>query len=307
MTSPTSPTSPVSSTAMNAGCGSSGGSCGCSGGGASAGLSAAGAAPLSTPQELPTATINGIALHPAGQRPLEDELRERAYAELLRQRAVTQGLLAPHESELAPELGEAERQVLETMVDADVHSPEPQEDECQRYYQAHTAQFTVGQALHVRHILFAVTPGINVQALAVHAEKALLELTHKDTPPGRFAQLASELSNCPTSTQGGDLGWIGPDDCAPELAKELFHQSHHQGSVGIHPMLVHSRFGFHIVEVLERRAGTVPQYAEVHERIARQLAMQSRGRALHQYMSLLAGEALLENLALEAADSPLVQ
>ena len=25
-----------------------------------------------------------------------------------------------------------------------------------------------------------------VQALAVHAEKALLELSHKDTPPGRF-------------------------------------------------------------------------------------------------------------------------
>ena len=298
----------TSSVSQNTGCGSGGGSCGCSSAAAAnAGFSAAGAAPLVTPQELPTAAINGIALHPAGQRPLEDELRERAYAELLRQRAVVQGLLAPHTGELAPELNEAERQVLEAMVDADVHSPQPQEEECQRYYQAHTTQFTVGQALHVRHILFAVTPGINVQALAVHAEKALLELTHKDTPPARFAQLAGELSNCPTSTQGGDLGWIGPDDCAPELAKELFHQSHHQGSVGIHPMLVHSRFGFHIVEVLERRAGTVPAYAEVHERIARQLAMQSRARALHQYMTLLAGEAELENIALDAADSPLVQ
>lgn len=299
-------TTSLSPVAMSTGCGSAGG-CGCSSGGASASLSAAGAAPLSPPQQLSTARINGIALHPAGQRPLEEELRERAYAELLRQRAVAQGLLAPHSGDLAPEPGEAERQVLEAMVDAEVHSPEPQEEECQRYYQAHTAQFTIGQALHVRHILFAVTPGINVQALAVHAEKALLELTHKDTPPPRFAQLAAELSNCPTSTQGGDLGWIGPDDCAPELAKELFHQSHHQGSVGIHPMLVHSRFGFHIVEVLERRAGTVPAYAEVRERIARQLAMQSRGRALHQYMSLLAGEAELEHIALDAADSPLVQ
>ncbi len=298
----------TSSASLNTGCGS--GSCGCSGGasaGAAAGLSAAGAAPIVIPQDLPTATVNGIALHAPGQRPLEDELRERAYAELLRQRAVAQGLLASHDGTMAPELADSERQVLETMVDADVHSPQPQEEECQRYYQAHTTQFTVGQALHVRHILFAVTPGINVQALAVHAEKALLELTHKDTPPARFAQLASELSNCPTSTQGGDLGWIGPDDCAPELAKELFHQSHHQGSVGIHPMLVHSRFGFHIVEVLERRAGTVPAYAEVQERIARLLAMQSRARALHQYMTLLAGEAELGFIALDAADSPLVQ
>jgi peptidyl-prolyl cis-trans isomerase C len=296
------------SASLNTGCGSSGGTCGCSGGAsASAGLSAAGAAPLSTPQVMPTATINGVALHAAGQRPLEDELRERAYAELLRQHAVEQAMMAPHVGDLAPELGEAERQVLEAMVDAEVHSPQPHEEECERYYQAHTTQFTVGQALHVRHILFAVTPGINVQALAVHAEKALLELTHKETPPSRFGQLAAELSNCPTSTQGGDLGWIGPDDCAPELAKELFHQSHHQGSVGIHPMLVHSRFGFHIVEVLERRAGIVPSYVEVQERIAAQLTLQSRSKALRQYMSLLVGQALVEGVDLEGSDSPLVQ
>jgi len=284
---------------FNTDCGSGG--CGCSG------TSAVTAAPQLSPQELPTARINGIALHPAGQRPLEDELRELAYTELLRQRAVAQGLLAARDGDLAPEPTETERQVLEAMVDADVHSPVPQAEECQRYYQAHQAQFTVGQALHVRHILFAVTPGVNVQALAVRAEKALLELTHKDTPAARFAQLAAELSNCPTSAHGGDLGWISPQDCAPELAKALFQQSHQHSGVGIHPMLVHSRFGFHIVQVLERRAGTVPPYEAVQERIARQLAMQSRARALHQYMSLLAGEAELEHIALQAADSPLVQ
>lgn len=290
-------TSSSSISSPSTGCGSGG--CGCSGGAAS---DTAGTQAL-----VPSATINGVALYLPGQRPAEEELREIAYAELLRQRAVSTGLLAPHDGPLAPVLDEAARQVLEAMVDAEVSSPEPQESECLRYHQAHQSQFTVGQALHVRHILFAVTPGINVQALAIHAEKALLELTHKDTPPGRFAQRAAELSNCPTSTQGGDLGWISPDDCAPELAQALFHQSQHQGSLGVHPMLVHSRFGFHIVEVLERRAGTVPAYAEVQERIARLLAMQSRARALHQYMSLLAGEAELVHIALDAADSPLVQ
>ena len=29
------------------------------------------------------------------------------------------------------------------------------------------------------------------------------------------------------SGSGAHAFWIGPDDCAPELAKELFHQSHH--------------------------------------------------------------------------------
>ena len=298
----------TTSASLNTGCASTGGSCGCGAGdSANAGLSVIGASPLSMPQEMPVATINGIALHPPGQRPFGEELRERAHTELLRQHAVEQGLLAAVVGTMAPDLVEAERQVLEAMVDTEVHTPQPLEDECQRYYQAHSAQFTVGQALHLRHILFAVTPSINVQALAVHAEKALLELTHKETPPSRFAQLAGELSNCPTSTQGGDLGWVGPDDCAPELTKELFHQSHHQGSVGIHPMLVHSRFGFHIIEVLERRAGIVPAYAEMHQRIAAQLTLQSRSKALRQYMSLLVGQALVEGIELEGADSPLVQ
>ena len=261
----------------------------------------------SGPVVAPTAYINGIALHAAGQRPNEDELRERAYTELLRQQAVMKGLLPRHKELTAPELGEVERQIIEAMVDAEVQSPQPNEDECQRYFDANPSQFVVGQALHVRHILFAVTPGVNVHALTVHAEKALLELTRNDASPERFAQLAAELSNCPTSTQGGDLGWIGPDDCAPELANELFHQKHSQWGMGVHPRLIHTRFGFHIIEVLNRRVGKQPAYTEVHERIKALLAMQSRARALHQYMSLLVGEAQLDGIDLEGADSPLVQ
>lgn len=261
----------------------------------------------STQAASPTAFINGIALHEAGQRPDTDALRERAYSELLRQQAVMKGLLPRHQDLTAPELGEAERQVIEAMVDGEVPAPQPTEEEGRRYYEAHKQQFMVGQALHVRHILFAVTPGVNVHALTVHAEKALLELTRNDASLERFAQLAAELSNCPTSTQGGDLGWIGPDDCAPELANELFHQKHSQWGMGVHPRLIHTRFGFHIIDVLNRRAGKQPAYEEVRERITTLLTMQSRARALHQYMSLLVGEALVEGIDLEGADSPLVQ
>jgi peptidyl-prolyl cis-trans isomerase C len=35
--------------------------------------------------------------------------------------------------------------------------------------------------------------------------------------------------------------------------------------------------------------------------------MQSRAKALHQYMSLLAGQALVEGVELDSADTPLVQ
>lgn len=252
------------------------------------------------------ASINGITLHESEQRPDDATLREMAYTELLRQEAIKAGLLPSHSEKIAPKLDDATRTTIETMVDQAVTSPEPEEDECRRYYEANKPQFVVGQALHIRHILFAVTPGVNVQALTVRAEKALLELVHKDVHPDRFAELAAELSNCPSSAQGGDLGWISPDDCAPELANELFHQSHSQGT-GVQPRLFHTRFGFHIIEVLERHKGEQAAYDKVHNRIAASLAMQSRARALHQYMSLLVGQALVEGIDLEGADSPLVQ
>ncbi len=252
-------------------------------------------------------TINGIALHSPGVVLDDVALREVAHTELLRQEAVRAGLLPQQSALTAPELTEAERLVLESLIDQAVATPKPTEDECRRYFEANKAQFVVGQALHVRHILFAVTPGVNVHALAVHAEKALLRLLGKDANPELFSQLAGELSNCPTSAQGGDLGWIGPDDCAPELANELFHQKHAQWGMGVHPRLVHTRYGFHIIEVLGRRKGTQKTYAQVQERIAAQLALQSHAKALHQYMRFLVGQAQVEGVSLGGGESPLVQ
>ena len=253
------------------------------------------------------ASINGIALHQAGETLDPTALRERAYTELLRQQAVKAGLLPRHTGLVAPELDDAQRTVVESLLDAAVVSPEPGDSECRRYFDANKGRFIVGQALHVRHILFAVTPGVNVHALSQRAEAALLQLIRKDVPAGRFEALAAELSNCPSSAQGGDLGWVTPEDCAPELANELFYQTDSRWGMGVHPRLVHTRFGLHIIEVLGRRKGKLPEFEEVQQRIQAQLALQSRSTALRQYMQLLVGQAQVEGIELEGADSPLVQ
>lgn len=259
---------------------------------------------LAQPQ---VASVNGIALHEPNETLSLQALRERAYTELLRQQAVKAGLLPRYGGLSYREPDEAQRQIMEAMVDAAVSVPEPSEAECQRHYEAQKNRFIVGQALHVRHILFAVTPGVNVHALSQRAEAALLELTRKDVAPGHFEKLAGELSNCPSSAQGGDLGWLTPEDCAPELANELFFQSDSRWGMGVHPRLVHTRFGLHIIEVLGRKKGRLPDFNEVRQQIAGRLTLQSRTTALRQYMLLLVGEANVEGVELEGAESPLVQ
>jgi peptidyl-prolyl cis-trans isomerase C len=249
------------------GCGS--GSCGC----------ASKAAPEQ--QSAPAPSINGIVLHPPGIGLDTDEVKELAWSELLRQEAVRQGKLPRHLDLEAPVLSAGDRQVVEGMLDVAVQVPQPTEDECHRYYDARKDQFVQGRRVHARHILFAVTTGVNVPALAARAERALLELGKPGTAPGRFAELAREFSNCPSGAQGGDLGWFGPEECAEELAKPLFQGSPTQAT-GLRPRLVHSRHGFHIFEVLECEPGRQAGFEEVQDRIAVQLAQQARARGLHQ-------------------------
>lgn len=241
-------------------------------------------------QAQAVARVNGVALHAPDQWPDADTLRERAWAKLLRQRAVGQR--------------------IEDMLLQEVPYRDPDEAECERYFLAHKAHFVTGQGLHLRHILFAVTPGVNVHALRVRAENALLELSRKDASPSRFEQLAAELSNCPSGAKGGDLGWVTPDDCAPELSNELFNQTDVRCGMGIHPRLIHTRFGFHIIDVLARRKGKTPLFAEVRESVRAQLRVQARAVALRHYMRQLIAEAQMEGVALEGAGegaSPLMQ
>jgi peptidyl-prolyl cis-trans isomerase C len=310
----------VPSTTASTGCGSQ--SCACASGNADANAS------LAPPA---VASINGIALHEPGEVLDEQALRERAITELLCQEAVTLGLLPRSRSLTRTEPDEAQRGVIETMVDQAVTTPAPTEEESRRHYEAQKNRFIVGQALHVRHILFAVTPGVNVHALSQHAEKALLELSRKGVAEGRFVELASELSNCPSSTEGGDLGWLTPEDCAPELAKELFFQTDSSGSTerpaeaasgsangprnawggparsGVHRRLMHSRYGLHIIEVLDRKKGTLQPYEAVREQIVGRLELQSRSTAMRHYLQLLVGQAKVEGVKMEGADTPLVQ
>ena len=280
------------------GCGS--GSCGC--GSAKIDMAPAVAAVATA---MPEVRVNGRRLHIGSSEDLES-MRERAWGEVLRQEAVRQGLLADEAGEFAPTLSADQQQVIEDMLDAAVVTPEPTADACARYYESHKPRFTHGQQAQLRHILFAVTPGVPVQKLAERAEAALLELAHKDIPAERFAQVAAELSNCPSGAQGGELGWVGPQDCAPELAQFLFMQD---GGVanGLQPRLVHTRFGLHIVDVQDQKPGQLAPFDQVQGRIAGELRLQSRATALRQYMLLLVGQAQLQGIELEGADTPLVQ
>jgi peptidyl-prolyl cis-trans isomerase C len=183
--------------------------------------------------------------------------------------------------------------------------PDPSDEACRRHHAANQSIYSTGERLNVRHVLFAVTQGVDVVALRNRAETTLLDVRCHDgkNADQTFAKAASTLSNCPSGAEGGQLGWLTTSDCAPEFAKELFGHA----EVGVLPRLVHSRFGLHVVEVLQREAGVEQPFDAVSGAVVMSLRQKSYVTALRQYLQLLAGSAQVEGVDLDAADTPLVQ
>jgi peptidyl-prolyl cis-trans isomerase SurA len=68
-----------------------------------------------------------------------------------------------------------------------------------------------------------------------------------------FGQLARLHSVDPSATRGGDLGWIYPGDTVPEFEKVMDTLK-----IGEVSEPIHSPFGWHLVQVQERRTEESP-------------------------------------------------
>ncbi len=112
-------------------------------------------------------------------------------------------------------------------------------EDLQEYYEAHTDDYYVPEQAHVRHILVE-TEG--------EASRILLEVM---TDESAFAEVARTKSIDTGSAQkGGDLGWISPGQTVPAFDELVFSMK--QDSI---KGPVESRFGWHVVQVLEKKPG----------------------------------------------------
>lgn len=212
--------------------------------------------------------------------------------ELLRQRAVELALIdagTPLDDD-----------ALDALLARELRVPEPATDDCRRFYEQHPARFIRNEIVYASHILFAVTDRVPLALLRHEAEETLNAMLRE---PETFEARARELSNCPSAGVGGSLGQLMRGDTVPEFETALFDSP----DVGLLPRLVRTRFGFHVVRIERRVAGEPVAFESVAGDIARFLAERVRHKAIQQYVSILASGASLENAAVDAATSPLVQ
>lgn len=116
------------------------------------------------------------------------------------------------------------------------------------------------QQTHARHILIKT----NQIVTPADAKRKLTELKQRlDNNAAKFEDLAKLFSNDLSASKGGDLGWIYPGDTVPEFERAMDALQPGQVSEPIE-----SPFGYHLIQVLERKKDDVSQ--ERQRLIARQ-------------------------------------
>lgn len=244
--------------------------------------------------------VNGVELSDAE---MENELPRHADAPNPVQRAMTALVLRRILLDEAARLGlpaDGEEAAIEALLAAEVTLPAPDDATCRRHYAQYPQRFTVGELVEADHILFQITERVPLAALRELAEQTLQQLLAE---PARFAELARSLSNCPSGEVGGNLGQLSRGDTVPEFERVLFALRPGE----ILPRLVETRFGLHIVRVARREEGRLLPFEQVAALIAEAMAAASRDAAWRHYLQVLVGRARVEGIALEGAQTPLVQ
>ncbi|SEO45945.1 peptidylprolyl isomerase [Aquisalimonas asiatica] len=214
--------------------------------------------------------------------------------ELLRQRAEQLDMAVPEDDDdLDP--------VIDELIATEVHIPTADDTTCRRWYEQNPERFRTPDMAEVRHILLAGHPeDLEERNQARATAEQLIEELRRD--PDAFADLARKHSRCPSANEGGHLGQVSNGETVPEFEDAVLRLP-----VGLADQPIKTRYGFHVVEVLQHVAGEQLPFEAVHERIREYLEAVSRQRAISQYIKLLAGDAEIRGIDLDQAESMLIQ
>ena len=136
-----------------------------------------------------------------------------------------------------------------------------------------------------RHILIRTKEGTSDS----DARERLARLRERIAAGGDFAELARVHSEDGTATKGGDLGWISPGETVPEFERAM--NGLRDGELS---QPVQTPFGWHILQVLERRT---EEMSEERKKLAARQTVRARkaDEAYQDWLRQTRDRAFVEN------------
>ncbi|MHB1844504.1 MAG: peptidylprolyl isomerase [Deltaproteobacteria bacterium] len=158
------------------------------------------------------------------------------------------------------------------------------EDEYQREYGARAGD----EEVRARHILVALKKGATPEEKE-HALSQAKMLERRARAGEDFGKLAHDYSDGPSSAHGGELGWFKRGEMVPEFDAAAFSLS--KGEVS-DPVL--TQYGYHVIQLEDRRVAPPPNLAKVKEQIRQKLAQKQMAKLTSDYLEGLRKDASIE-------------
>jgi peptidyl-prolyl cis-trans isomerase C len=147
---------------------------------------------------------------------------------------------------------------------------EVSESEIQKYYKENEDRFTEPREIKIRHIV-------------VNSEPVLKEVLTKLARGESFEKLASTYNVDKSREDGGDLGYIRRGQLAPSFAQfeEAAFSLRKKGEIS---EVVKTPFGYHLIQLAERRGTALRPFDQVKEKIRFFLQEKKRQDAYLEYV-----------------------
>jgi len=166
------------------------------------------------------------------------------------------------------QMAAASDRVLQTAMLSKVIGPSISDEALRARYDSEIAGKPGEEEVHARHIL------VDNEDLA---KKIIAELKNG----ADFAALAKQYSKDPSADHSGDLGFFRKDEMVPEFSAAAFALQ--PGQISDTP--VHTQFGWHVIQVLERRRAEPPSFEQARDELRQKVIQQGIQQALAEARS----------------------
>jgi len=135
------------------------------------------------------------------------------------------------------------------------------EEDVKSFYNSHPEAFKKPEQIRARHILIKVDPNADADEKK-KAKEQIVKIQDRLKKGEDFAELAKEVSGCPSAEKGGDLGFFGRGQMVPPFEKVAFALPQNEVSD-----IVETQFGYHLIKVVDKKTESVSKYDEVKDRL----------------------------------------
>lgn len=159
------------------------------------------------------------------------------------------------------------------------------DEETKTFYDGNPSVFATPEQVQARHILVKVAPEADADQKK-QARQKITDVQEKVKAGEDFAELAKTDSEGPSSVKGGDLGFFSRGQMVKPFEDAAFTLK--KGEVSD---IVETRFGYHLIQITDRRPEGTISYEDAKPRIAQNIKKEKEGQVVRDHIDKLRAKA----------------